>query len=131
VKDFDMLAELAMELMPMKKKPSKAKKIAKAAKKSAGIFLIMAATSLQACSLYKTIRYQDPQPDAQDKIFPSRVVNHAHVPFYFIKGTPRNDLDTVGVRDTDGKLKPLAQYLKARKIHALVVIRNDTIVYER
>jgi CubicO group peptidase (beta-lactamase class C family)/AcrR family transcriptional regulator len=131
VKDFDMIAELAMELMPMKKKSSKAKKITDAAKKSAGIFLILAATALQGCSLYRTARWQDPQPTSQDKIFPYRVVHHADVPFHFVKGTPRNDLDTVNVRDTDGKQKPLAQYLKDRKIHAFVVIRNDTIVYER
>jgi AcrR family transcriptional regulator len=106
VKDFDMIAELAMELMPMKKKSSKAKKIINAAKKSAGLLLIIAATSLQACSLYRTARWQDPQPDVQDKIFPYRVVHHADVPFHFIKGTPRNDLDTVDVRDIDGKKKP-------------------------
>ena len=129
VKDFDMIAELAMELMPLKKKASKAKKITNAAKKMA--LLLVAATSLQSCSLYRTVRWQDPHPDAPDRIFPYRVVHHADVPFHFAKGIPRNDLDTVNVRDTDAKLKPLAQYLKDRKIHAFVVIRNDTIVYER
>lgn len=130
VKDFDMIAELAMELMPAKKKSSTVKKIAKAAKKSAGILLLVAATSLQGCSLYRTVRYQEPYPTAPDKIFPYRVVHHADVPFHFAKGTQRNDLDTVSVRDTDGRLKPFAKYLVDKKIHAFVVIRNDTIVYE-
>jgi hypothetical protein len=48
-----------------------------------------------------------------------------------IEEETRNDVDTVSVTDTDATLKPLAQYVRDRKIHAFVVIRNDTIVYER
>ena len=129
MQDFDMLAEKAMELL-VQKKPSK-KKLAGKAKKAATMFLLVVATSLQACSLYKTVRWRDPHPTQQSRIFPERVVHHADVPFHFIKGAQRNDLDTVSIRDTDARLKPFAQYLRDRKIHAFVVIRNDTIVYER
>ena len=128
VKDFDMIAQKAIELL-VEKKPTK--KLKNKAKKAATMFLLVAATSLQACSFYKTVRWRDPHPTQQSRIFPKRVVHHADVPFHFIKGTQRNDLDTVSVRDTDARLKPFAQYLRDRKIHAFVVIRNDTIVFER
>jgi CubicO group peptidase (beta-lactamase class C family)/AcrR family transcriptional regulator len=131
VKDFDMLAEIALELMPPKKKVSKAKKLSGVAKRTATALLLVAATTMQGCSLYRTVRWQDPHPHVQDRIFPHRFVRHADTPFHFARGTPRHDLDTVSVRDTDARLKPFARYLVDRKIHAFVVIRNDTIVYER
>lgn len=130
VKDFDMFADIARELMPSTKKKSKGKKITNAAKKISGALLFVAATTLQSCALYRTARWQDPHPTAQARIFPERVVHHANTPFQFARATNRNDLDTVSVRDSDGRLKPFAQYMLAHKIHAFVVIRNDTIVYE-
>jgi len=117
--------------MPSTKKTSKTKKIANAAKKTATALLLVAATTLQACTLYRTVRWQDPHPDVQARIFPERIVHHSATPFQFARAANRNDLDTVSVRDSDGRLKPFAQYMLAHKIHAFVVIRNDTIVYER
>jgi CubicO group peptidase (beta-lactamase class C family) len=128
VKDFDMLAAIALELIPAKKKRSK---LAGTTKRAATALLLVAATTMQGCSLYRTVRWQDPPPDAQDRIFPHRIVRHADTPFHFARATPRNDLDTVSVRDTDARMKPFSQYLVDRKIRAFVVIRNDTIVYER
>jgi hypothetical protein len=93
--------------------------------------LLIAAALLQGCSFYHMARFRDPHPDQQSKIFPERIVHHATTPFRFTRATNRNDLDTVGVRDSDGRLKPFAQYVVDHKIRAFVVIRNDTIVYEK
>ena len=125
--DFDKIAKIALDLLESSKKKSR---ISKAAKRAATAFLLVAATSLQGCATYRTIRYQEPSPDKLDQIFEHRTIHHAETPFHFIKGTQRNDLDTVSLRDTDGRLKPFARYLTDKKIHAFVVIRNDTIVYE-
>ena len=46
--------------------------------------------------------------------------------FSFIVGANRNDLDTVSVRNVDGKLEPFAQYMNEHRIRAFLVIRNDT-----
>ncbi|MFN2533425.1 MAG: hypothetical protein ABR555_19240, partial [Pyrinomonadaceae bacterium] len=73
VKDFDMLADIAKELMPSTTKKSKKKKITSATKKAAGAFLFVAAMTLQSCAPYRTIRCRDPHPDVQSRIFPERI----------------------------------------------------------
>lgn len=91
---------------------------------------LIAAALVQGCSFYHMARFRDPHPDQQSKIFPERIVHHASTPFHFARGANRSDLDTVSVRNSDAKLIPFAQYVREHKIHAFVVIRNDTIVYE-
>src|SRR5688500_8870285 len=92
VKDFDMLADIALELMPPKKKGSKAKTLSSVAKRTATALLLAAATTIQGCSLYRTVRWQDPHPHVPNRIFPHRFVRRADTPFHFTRGTLRNDL---------------------------------------
>ena len=129
VKDFDMLARLALEFLPPRKRARP--KLTSAARRSATLLLLVAATTLQGCQFYRTVRWREPSPNIQHRIFPQRVVHKADAPFQFAQAPLRNDLDTVSVRDSNGRLKPFGQYLRDRKIHAFVVVRNDTIVYER
>jgi CubicO group peptidase (beta-lactamase class C family) len=43
----------------------------------------------------------------------------------------RTDLDTLSVRDVDFRPVPFGQYAERRHVNAFLVIRNDTILYER
>jgi len=139
VKDFDMLARLAIELLPGRKvgkragtqPPKRVSKLRSAARKIAVVSLFSFATSLNGCTTYRIVRWRDPAPDIQQRIFPERIVHRAETPFEFAVAPQRNDLDTVSVRDVDAKLKPFGQYLEDRRIRAFVVVRNDTILYER
>lgn len=101
------------------------------ARKVSIVAVLAIAPALQGCTTYRILRWRDPAPNIQHRIFPERVVHHADTPFRFVAAPPRNDLDTVSVRDVDGKLKPFATYLTDRRIRAFLVIRNDSILYER
>ncbi|HEU0015770.1 MAG TPA: serine hydrolase [Longimicrobium sp.] len=84
------------------------------------------------CTFVRTAWYA--QPDALDmRMFPTRVMRASPDPFSFAKAErPRADLDTVSVRDPrTGRLVPLARALDDMRAHAFLVIRNDTILYER
>lgn len=90
------------------------------------------AASASGCTLLRTAWYG--QPDARDmRMFPTRVMHASPTPFRFAKAEhPRTDLDTVSVRDPGtARLIPLSRYLANIRAHAFLVIRNDTIVYER
>jgi CubicO group peptidase (beta-lactamase class C family)/AcrR family transcriptional regulator len=138
VKDFDMIARLALELLPgvtgrsaRKTSAKTGSKLRSAARKVSVVALLTLATGLQGCTTYRILRWRDPAPNIQRRIFPERIVHRADSPFQFAVAAQRTDLDTISVRDVDAKLKPFGEYLKARRIRAFVVIRNDTILYER
>ncbi|HEX8692734.1 MAG TPA: serine hydrolase [Longimicrobium sp.] len=89
-------------------------------------------TTAGGCTLLRTAWYG--QPDARDlRMFPTRVMHASERPFRFAKAeVQRTDLDTVSVRDPGtGRLVPLAQHLVDMRALAFLVIRNDTILYER
>ncbi|MBA3405845.1 MAG: serine hydrolase [Gemmatimonadaceae bacterium] len=134
-KDFDLVARMAVELFPSRGpelKPRRSlSRVPTAAKTVATLAILAIAGVAQGCTTYRILRWRDPAPDIQHKIFSERVVRHAEVPFQFATAVPRNDLDTVSVRDTDGKLKPFGTYLTDRRIRAFVVVRNDSIIYQR
>src|SRR5215213_2365493 len=97
---------------------------------------VLAAAVLAAftggCTFLRTAWYRE--PDARDmRMFATRVMHASDTPFRFAKAVrPRTDLDTVSVRDPHtGRLIPLAQLLADMKAHAFLVIRDDTILYER
>jgi len=85
----------------------------------------------QGCTTYRIVRWRDPAPNVQHRIFPERTVHAADAPFHFTRAALRTDLDTVRVRDVDGVLRPFDEYFARRSIRAFVVVRNDTLLYER
>jgi CubicO group peptidase (beta-lactamase class C family) len=87
--------------------------------------------STSACTTYRIVRWQTPSPDIHQRAFPERIVTRAEHPFDFITGAHRVDLDTIAVRDVDGTMRPFAEYLARRRILALLIVRGDTILYER
>src|SRR5262249_48147200 len=93
--------------------------------------IAFSAVSLESCTQLRIVRWRDPSAQAPLSIFPQRSVPAADVPFDFAVGPQRRDLDTVTVRGIDFRPQTLAQYLESRQVRAFLVIRNDTIVYER
>lgn len=93
--------------------------------------LLATAPGAWSCTSARMIRYRE--PDARNQhMFRSRVVRRADAPFQFARAALlRDDLDTIAVRDIDGRRIPWSDYMKARSILGFLVIRNDTILYER
>jgi CubicO group peptidase (beta-lactamase class C family)/AcrR family transcriptional regulator len=126
--DFESIARLALRAFGPKKKKSR-RRIGVHGVALAAIVCGMG--SLQGCTQFRIVRWRDPSAHEPLKIFPQRVVHRADTAFRFAIGPQRSDLDTVSVRDIDFRLRPFSQYVQNRHIKAFVVIRNDTIVYER
>lgn len=82
-------------------------------------------------TIIKIIWYQ--KPDIQTyKIFPQNTIEPSDAPFHFIRSiAQRNDLDTLQVYDSKHQLVSLSSYLKTVKAKVFMVIRNDTILYEK
>ena len=94
--------------------------------------VVLAVSLLHGCTTLRIIRHRDPASDRPRTLFHQRVVRHADLPTPFAAVAPqRTDLDTVSVRDVDLQMRPLAEYLSRRHIRAFVVIRDDTVLYER
>lgn len=90
------------------------------------------ATAVAGCTTYRIVRWREPGSANQDAIFPQRLVRRSGASFEFARSAvPRTDIDTIAVRDIDGRMRPFAHYAMARHLKAFVVIRNDTILYER
>jgi CubicO group peptidase (beta-lactamase class C family) len=124
--DFSMLEKMARALI----RRVRVKKSRFARTAATGMVLLLAAAS-DGCTTYRIVRWREPSPHVQPRAFPERIVRRADVPFVFVRAPQRSDLDTVSVRDVDGRLRPFAEYVRLRSIRSFVVIRNDTILYER
>jgi len=88
--------------------------------------------SLSSCTTMRIIRHRDPASDRPKEIFHQRVVAAGATSSpLIIPAAQRVDLDTVLVRDVDFQMRPLAEYLQRREVRAFVVVRDDTVLYER
>ena len=123
VADFTSLARLGLELLT-------GNTIIGGTRRA--LVFLLAVLSIQGCTTWRIIRWRDPLPNVQHRIFDERVVHHADLPFrFFVAPSPRTDLDTVMVRDSDGEMRRFDQYVANHRIRAFLVIRNDTVLYER
>ncbi len=94
--------------------------------------LVLLITGAGACVEYRTIRWGAPAPELQESIFDNRAVRRADTPFVFARAAnERTDLDTITVRTSDGRSISWGEHLAAGRIRAFIVVRNDTILYER
>ncbi|MCZ4242968.1 serine hydrolase domain-containing protein [Pedobacter punctiformis] len=81
--------------------------------------------------LIRVLKYRTPDAETY-KIFPQATVHKSDAAFHFIRtGKPRNDLDTLHVLDGTNQAITLKDYIKTGKINVFLVIRNDSILYER
>lgn len=81
--------------------------------------------------LLRVLQYQTPDAETY-KIFPQAIVHKSDSAFHFIStAKQRNDLDTLHVQDRNKQSIALKDYIKNGKINAFLVIRNDSILYEK
>jgi CubicO group peptidase (beta-lactamase class C family) len=130
VADFAALARAARRLIPA---PDKRRRPRLSHSPVRNLLVLAAALPLlNSCTSYRIVRWRDPAPNVQASIFHQRRVAAAAHPAAIPRATvQRGDLDTVRVRDTDGRMYPFAEYMERRSIRAFVVMQNDSIVYER
>ncbi|WP_412467156.1 serine hydrolase domain-containing protein [Pedobacter sp. KLB.chiD] len=94
-------------------------------------FLSLLALFLWKPYLLNVLKYRTPNAETF-KIFPQEVSHKSDSVFHFIRSVKqRNDLDTLHVRDGDNRSIPLKDYLKNGQVNVFMVIRNDSILYER
>lgn len=94
-------------------------------------FLSLFALFLWKPYLLNVLKYRTPGAETY-KIFPQEISRKSDLAFHFVRATkPRNDLDTLHVLDGNNRSIPLKTYLKNGQINAFIVIRNDSIVYEK
>lgn len=81
--------------------------------------------------LIRVVRYQVPDANTY-KAYPQVLIHPSDTAFHFAKaGLMRYDLDTLHVLNEGDTLVPFKDYLHKGKINLFMVIRNDTIIYER
>lgn len=81
--------------------------------------------------LFRVLWYRTPDAVTY-KAFPQDIVHQSDKPFYFYRlARMRNDIDTLQVRDADHRMITFDDYFKKGKLNAFLVIRNDTIIYEK
>ncbi|WP_231458787.1 MULTISPECIES: serine hydrolase [unclassified Pedobacter] len=81
--------------------------------------------------LVRVLQYRTPDANTY-KIFPQAIVHKSDSPFHFIRTEKsRTDLDTLHVFDAKNQYISFNDYFKNGAINAFLVIRNDTVIYER
>lgn len=81
--------------------------------------------------LLKVLWYRTPDASTY-KVFPQEVIHKSDSAFHFIRAERmRNDIDTLQVRDGSHQSIPFGEYFKKGKLNAFIVIRNDSILYEK
>jgi CubicO group peptidase (beta-lactamase class C family) len=96
------------------------------------LLLLLAVQTGTGCVAYRAARWGAPSPERQDHIFAGRTITKADTPFHFHRAVfERTDLDTITVRTHNGAWVSWHDYMVAGRVRAFLVIRNDTILYER
>ncbi|TMQ71867.1 MAG: TetR family transcriptional regulator [Candidatus Eisenbacteria bacterium] len=123
----------ALSRMALKVLTPKAGKLRVRATRLASIAaLATLACTLHGCTTMRIIRHRDPSSDRPRAIFPQRVVHHSEQPTPWVIAGPQHvNFDTVTVRDVDFQMRSLSDYLQRRQVRAFVIIKDDTILYER
>lgn len=81
--------------------------------------------------LLNVLKYRTPDAETY-KIFPQEISHKSDSAFHFIRSArQRNDLDTLHVLDGNNQSISLKEYLKNGQINVFMVIRNDSVLYER
>lgn len=95
------------------------------------VVLLFAALFTWRPELVRVVRYQSPDANTY-KIFPQAIIRPSDTAFHFIKAAVnRDDLDTVKVLNWKNESVPFTTYLKDGKANLFMVIRNDTIIYQK
>ncbi|WP_316832337.1 serine hydrolase [Pedobacter aquatilis] len=81
--------------------------------------------------LMRVLRYRTPDAETY-KAFPQAVVHKSDSAFHFVRPVKmRNDIDTLQVMDGNNTAIPFNKYFENGKLKAFLVIRNDSVLYEK
>lgn len=81
--------------------------------------------------LLRVLQYRTPNAETY-KIFPQGIVHKSDSAFHFYRADKmRNDVDSLQVLDGNNQSITFADYFKNGALNAFLVIRNDTILYEK
>ncbi|WP_422081184.1 serine hydrolase domain-containing protein [Ulvibacterium sp.] len=81
--------------------------------------------------VFKIAWYQKPEVDTY-KSFPIREISPSPTPFSFAVDTSKgNKLDSVMVQNWEDRYVPFSEYFEKGDLLAFLVIKNDTLVYEK
>jgi CubicO group peptidase (beta-lactamase class C family) len=95
------------------------------------LFLYLCCTS---CDIFRSLRYGGIPSQTDYKHFPQRVIANEGPAYHFYKGNKEYDLGSkIGLinRDFNSSNVSLDSFAALHKTIAFLIIRNDTIVYER
>ena len=91
------------------------------------LFSIFLISSFTGCKFGRFVIYNF--ADIKDyKKFPNRELSKSTTPFEFISSENKNERDSIGI---NGKRISFADYLVQNKTVAFVVIKNDSVTYEK
>ncbi|MCB9279816.1 MAG: serine hydrolase [Lewinellaceae bacterium] len=96
------------------------------------LFFITLALILNACGIVRALIFL--KPDSRDyRLFAQRPIHKADEPFEFITPeTPSNYGRDIKIAHSNTENnQPLDEFVRLFKTHALIIIRNDSILYER
>ncbi|MFC3561573.1 serine hydrolase domain-containing protein [Pedobacter jamesrossensis] len=95
------------------------------------IILIFAGLIISQPYLLRVLQYRTPNAVTY-KIFPQAFVHKSDSAFHFYRtGKMRKDIDSLRVLDGNNQSIPFTDYFKNGKLNAFLVIRNDSILYEK
>ncbi|RTY78000.1 class C beta-lactamase-related serine hydrolase [Flavobacterium sp. LS1P28] len=97
-------------------------------------FLVVLLSTLSSCDVLRSLRYGGIPSQSDYKHFPQRVVNNEGPVYNFYKSNKEYQLGTkIGVinRDFNSTNVSLDSFATLHKTLTFLIIRNDTIVYER
>ncbi|MCZ4224294.1 serine hydrolase domain-containing protein [Pedobacter rhodius] len=81
--------------------------------------------------LFRVLKYRTPGAVTY-KQFPQAIVQKSDSVFHFYHPAKmRNDVDTLRVEDGNNQSVPFTQYFKQGRLNAFIVIRNDSVLYEK
>lgn len=94
-------------------------------------FLALLALFLWKPYLLSVLKHRTPNAETY-KIFPQEIVHKSDSVFHFTRSPKqRSDLDTLHVLDGNNQSVSLKEFLENGKINVFLVIRNDSILYEK
>ncbi len=95
------------------------------------LFILMLFLWIVNPQIFRIIRFQKPGVKTYE-YFPVREMEKSSHPFIFPeKKVPQNQLDTLLVENGAGKRVSFSEYFKSGELLAFLVIRNDTLIYEK
>ncbi|HET9325807.1 MAG TPA: serine hydrolase [Candidatus Eisenbacteria bacterium] len=130
--DWAALSRLVLRAFMPKAKSRRARKTRRAPRLASLVGVALLACLTHGCTTMRILRHRDPAADRPREIFPQRIVHRPERPAGWVIAPPGHvNFDTVTVRDVDMQMRPLAEYLQRREARAFIIVRDDTILYER